>query len=392
METSQATGDRVFIGTSGFKRMSPCSMPGLTDALHIAYRSRPVKPARDTWINPALALALCAAAGVLCAWLRTPLPWMIGPMVAMAALNFAGARLRAPAGGRQIGQIIIGVALGLYFTPSVAREVASYWHLLLAAALFAILLGWACGWFVARVTDTDRTTAFFASVPGGAAEMTLLGEHFGARADRVALAQSLRILAVVIAVPFTLSYSGVHGADAVRPVEIALDPAKLTLLFALAAAAGGVLALVRAPNAFMLGPLFATIALTANEVQFSALPGALANAGQLLLGCALGSRFEQQFLSRVPRYVAAILASIGLALVVAAAFGATLAWLTGLSLPTLVLATAPGGVAEMCITAKVLQLGVPLVTAAHVTRVIVLVTATGPIFRLARRIGRRAER
>ena len=112
-----------------------------------------MKPARETWINPALALALCAAAGALCAWLGTPLPWMIGPMVAMAALNFAGARLRAPVAGRPIGQIIIGVALGLYFTPPVAREVASYWYLLLAAALFAVLLGWACGWFIARTTD-----------------------------------------------------------------------------------------------------------------------------------------------------------------------------------------------------------------------------------------------
>jgi len=49
-----------------------------------------------------------------------------------------------------------------------------------------------------------------------------------------------------------------------------------------------------------------------------------------------------------------------------------------------VLATAPGGIAEMCITAKVLQLGVPLVTAAHVTRVVVLVIGTGSLFRLAR--------
>jgi uncharacterized membrane protein AbrB (regulator of aidB expression) len=49
-----------------------------------------------------------------------------------------------------------------------------------------------------------------------------------------------------------------------------------------------------------------------------------------------------------------------------------------------VLATAPGGIAEMCITAKVLQLGVPLVTAAHVTRVVVLITTTGPTYRVAR--------
>jgi len=39
----------------------------------------------------------------------------------------------------------------------------------------------------------------------------------------------------------------------------------------------------------------------------------------------------------------------------------------------------------MCITAKVLQLGVPLVTAAHVARVIVLVTLAGPIYRPTQR-------
>ncbi|MGH8705761.1 MAG: AbrB family transcriptional regulator [Burkholderiales bacterium] len=349
-----------------------------------------MKPARDTWLNPALALVLCAAGGVLCTWLGTPLPWMVGPMLAMAACNFGGARLRTPRGGRQVGQLVIGTALGLYFTPAVAREVLSYWPLLLGAALFAIVLAWGCGWFVARTTDTDRTTAFFASVPGGAAEMAALGERFGARVDRVALAQSLRILAVVIVVPFALSYSGAHGADAYRPAPVALDWAKLALLLAIAAAAGGALALARAPNAFMFGPLFAAIALTASELQLSSVPNWASNLAQLLIGCALGSRFERQFLKSLARYAGAVLASIVLAILLAAAFGAALAWLSGLSVPSLVLATAPGGIAEMCITAKVLQLGVPLVTAAHVTRVVVLIAATVPIFRLARRLSDRA--
>ena len=50
---------------------------------------------------------------------------------------------------------------------------------------------------------------------------------------------------------------------------------------------------------------------------------------------------------------------------------------------TTVLATAPGGVAEMAITAKVLQLGVPVVTAFHVTRMVMLVSTTGLLYRLA---------
>jgi membrane AbrB-like protein len=344
-----------------------------------------MRAARDSWINPALALVLCAAAGALFSWLRTPLPWMIGPLLVVALCNFSGARLRSVPGSRQFGQLIIGTALGLYFTPAVAREVASSWPLLLIAAFFAIALAWACGWFLSRVGGTDRTTAFFASVPGGAAEMAVLGERFGARVDHVVFAQSLRVLIVVVVVPFAFAYSGVHGSDAYSPVGVPLDWSGLALLLGLAAVVGALLALLGAPNPFMFGPLLMAIALTVGEVQLSSIPGPVSNLGQLFLGCALATRFEKEFLSGLGRYAGAALASIFLAMLLAAVFGAGLAWVWGIPTPSLILATAPGGIAEMCITAKVLQLGVPLVTAAHVTRVLILINATAPIYRIVKR-------
>jgi membrane AbrB-like protein len=329
---------------------------------------------------------LCAAAGAFCAWLRTPLPWMIGPLVAMAACNFAGARLRAMPLTRQAGQLVIGMALGLYFTPAVAREVASYWPVLIGAAVFAIALAWACGWFLSRTTGLDRTSGFFASVPGGAAEMAIMGESFGGRVDRIVFAQSLRVLVVVIAVPFALTYSGVHGADLYVPAPVPFDAKRLAALFALGLAAGGLAARIGMPNPFMLGPLLCAIGLTFGEVELSSIPVWITNVAQLLLGCALASRFERTFLHGLGRYAAAVMASIALALALAVAFSGVLAWWSGLALPSLILATAPGGIAEMCITAKVLQLGVPLVTAAHVTRVLILLNAVGPLYRIARRV------
>jgi len=349
--------------------------------------------ARDTWLNPAASVLLCAASGALCARLRLPVPWMIGPLLAMAACNFAGARLRAPAMGRPAGQTVIGVALGLYFTPAVAAQVAAYWPLLLAAAVFAIAVGWVSGGILRRATGVDGVTAFFASVPGGAAEMTLLGERLGAKPDRVALAQSLRILVVVVLVPFALTYSGAHGADRYDAAATAVDWGALALLLVIAAAAGGTASLAKIPNPFMLGPLFASIVLTANQIHFSSVPSALSNAAQVLIGCALGTRFEQRYLRSMPRYVIGVLLSVLAAVGVSAAFGAALAWIAGLAVPSAVLATAPGGIAEMCITAKVLQLGVPLVTAAHIARVIILVSTTGITFRIARSLAaRNAER
>jgi len=46
----------------------------------------------------------------------------------------------------------------------------------------------------------------------------------------------------------------------------------------------------------------------------------------------------------------------------------------------------------MCITAKVLRPGVPLAAGAPVTRVVVLVGFTAPIFRPAQRVSARKQR
>ena len=75
----------------------------------------------SAWAGPVGGLALALAAGALCDWLYTPLPWMIGPLFALAAARLAGAQVEALPGARYVGQWIIGSALGLCFTPTVVR-------------------------------------------------------------------------------------------------------------------------------------------------------------------------------------------------------------------------------------------------------------------------------
>lgn len=57
-----------------------------------------------------------------------------------------------------------------------------------------------------------------------------------------------------------------------------------------------------------------------------------------------------------------------------------------MTIPTRVLGNVPGSIAGLSICAKVLQLRAPRVTTAHAVRVPILVTATAPLFRLAKRL------
>ena len=74
---------------------------------------------------------------------------------------------------------------------------------------------------------------------------------------------------------------------------------------------------------------------------------------------------------------------------VSALFGLWLAGPAGLAAATAVLATTPGGIGEMAITAKVLKLGAPIVTAFHSTRMVLVVLTIGPLYRLLRALAAR---
>jgi membrane AbrB-like protein len=331
------------------------------------------------------ALAVCAAGGALCAWLRTPLPWMIGSILAMASVQMAGARFEALPGGRDAGMLVVGISLGLYFTRPVLHEVFAYWPWFVFLGFAAIGFGAASALVLMRLTRVDRATAFFGSMPGGASEMASLGERHGAAPHFVAFAHSFRMLVVVTVIPVAITLAGFSATEDYRPVTVPFDPIGLAILVSAATFAGFAARRVGAPTAFTLGPLLLTIALTASGVQLSSVPTVFTNIAQVLLGCALGARFDRSFLVHAPRFAAALIPSVAVMLGLAALVGWIIALGTGVNLGSGLLSAAPGGIAEMSITAKVLRLGVAFVTAAHVVRYVIVVLFTSLAFRLLER-------
>lgn len=340
-------------------------------------------PSRFAALVATLLFALAAA--MLLRWLHAPLPWLIGPLLITAARGVAGRPVQGSLRLLQAGQWAIGCGLGLYFTPEVARVLVSLAPAVLIGAVWALLLGHLFYRWLWRANrghgGIDRRTAYFASAIGGASEMAMLAQRHGARVDRVAAAHSLRVLIVVVLIPFGMQWAGVHGMDASVPAVGAVDVPRLLVLAALTAGAGVAVKRLGLPNPWLLGALAVSLALTAFGVRLSALPAWVGASGQLFIGVALGSRFTPDFLHVAPRWLATVaIGTLGM-LALSIGFAAAIAWGTGLHAATAVLATSPGGIAEMCLTAQALQLGVPVVTAFHVLRYVVVLLLTAPLFR-----------
>ena len=337
-----------------------------------------------------LTLLLALPAALLCVALHTPVPWMVGPLLSTALLSMAGGPVASAKPLRNMGQWVIGGALGLYFTPQALDMLLGLWWVISLGIVWALVLGFVAGAFMyslhagpglMHMPGVTRLTAHFSSQIGGATEMTILGERFGAQTDLIAAAHSLRVLMVTLIVPFGMQWSGMHGLDVSLPGPRVVAWPGLALWLLLTGAGCWLWNRLRGSNSWFLGALGVSILLTANGLSLSALPQPMTNAAQLVLAIGLGVQFTPGFIRMAPRWMASVAFTTLTMILLCAGFAWLLSLVSGLQWGTLILGAAPGGIAEMAITAKVLQLGVPLVTAFHVMRLAAVLLLTGPIFR-----------
>lgn len=326
-------------------------------------------------------LALCGA--ILAQKLNLPIPWLLGSLFVTALLKINNVPIDCPHLARHIGLSVIGVSLGLYFTPEMIQLILESWAVLLLGLIFSLILGTTSALILYKWGQVDFKTAWFASAIGGANEMSNLAEQYNAKVDKVASAHTLRVLLVVVTIPFLYQFMGWHGEDHSYLTHssnfiflnfIALSVLCLTssLLFKK----------FNLPNPWTFGPLLVAIVLTANNIHLSSIPPSILHLGQILLGWSLGNKFRPDFFQTAPRYMTVVALTNIMTIVLAFLVANIIVFFFDISLPTLFLGLAPGGVAEMTLTAKVLHLGVPLVTAFHVVRMIGVMSSVGVLYQL----------
>lgn len=341
----------------------------------------PKSSSQPRWLSYAGAPLAGALGGYLASLAGWPLPWMTGSLLAVILLRCSGYLCEPPPGSRQTGQWIVASAIGLHFTTPVFEQMLSHLGLIIIGACGTFLLS-LIGIRILTRAGYDRATAYFASMPGGASEMAVIGARYQANIASVVAAHSLRLLMVVLLIPalFTWSLPAVPA-----PAPLPTDLVTLAWLMPL----GGLLALMmrrfRQPNPWMLGPL---IVCAAGGVLLDiniALPAGASDAGQWLIGSALGCHFDRAFFRKAPAFLLRVLLFTVLAMLVAAGAGTLLSMLGSVDRVSLMLGMMPGGITELCLTAEALHLSVAVVTALQVLRLFLVMFLAEPLFVLWQR-------
>lgn len=149
-----------------------------------------------------LALVALLIGGALLALLgqrlRQPNPWLLGPILfAAAGAIWLDRSLSLPPGTSELGQWLIGSALGCHFSREFFRRAPRFLALVLAATLLAMcaaaLAAEALGWLGAL----DQRSLMLGMMPGGIAELSLTAEALALSVPLITGLQVLRLMCVL---------------------------------------------------------------------------------------------------------------------------------------------------------------------------------------------------
>lgn len=336
----------------------------------------------------AASVAIAFLSGMVFDFLRVPLPWVLGPLISTAVLSLSGLPVFRSNPARRAGQLIIGCGLGLHVTASLLAEMLGWVPFMFILTLMAITVTSFFSVFLARLCGIDRVTSYFALMPGGLSEMANIGARLGAASEPIALSQAIRVAFVVTALPPAIIALGIHGSFEAFGGAVKVAPLeKLPLLFAVSLIGVWVMGRLGANNPWMLGSIVTAAILSSNDLVVGALPRPIFYGGQLLLGMAIGARFRQEIVMRLPRLTLMMTLFTLIVSVCLFALGMGVAMVTSLDPATAALATSAGGIAEMALTAQFLNLNVALILGFHVVRAIMVNGISATLFHLLTRIG-----
>jgi uncharacterized protein len=317
-------------------------------------------------------LAAGIAGGAAARYAHLPLPWLLGALFTIMALSLASAPVRLIPWGRPAGTVVVGAVTGLQFTAAVVAKLIELLPLIIVAAFVSTIIGAIGGLIYMRLAGVDRTSAFFATVPGGVVETLTIAPQYGGQLEPIMVAQTTRVALIVVFAPFlVVSYLGSNTQNALAAVPVVPWLPALAFL-AVSGAIAMLLARLRSPNAWLMTPLFLGAVVSNLGWMEGRLPDLLIVIAQVIIGSALGAQFRPEFLTRLFRLLWASCLVVVFAAGTMALFGGAIAWLKGYSVPTMVLATAPAGIAEMVLTGKVLGLDATLIAGFQLMRIIIV--------------------
>lgn len=330
--------------------------------------------------------AVGLAGGYAAKLLHFPLPYMTGSLLATAALGLAGVPVRSVWQARAAGQFVTGSAIGTSFTPAVLLTILTLLPMIVLGAVLSVAVGAVGALILMRLVQVDSRTAFLAAMPGGVIEMANVASRIGADPLPIMVLQTMRVGLTVCVAPFLATLIAENGSPNDVPQAEIMSWLTIAALMGASFLGGLALWLIKLPNCWFLGSIITISIIGALGLAHGRVPDLILVVAQVIIGVSIGTQYRHEFLTRLLRLLLSSLVTVPFALVATGLLGAAYALMLALPVPTMFLALAPAGIAEMALTGKVLGLDAALITGFQVVRILVVTLGAAHACRLFERL------
>ncbi|MCD6075246.1 MAG: putative ammonia monooxygenase [Rhodospirillales bacterium] len=343
---------------------------------------------RANWRALALTVSLAFVGGFVFAHYKLPMPWVLGAMSVCTVASMCGVRIWQPRWLVVSMTMVLGLLFGTTIAPDIFSRVIEWLPSVIAVFVFVLATTAASMVYLMRVVKSDRTTAYFCSAPGGVIPMTAMGAHYGGDMRFIALVQSMRLIATVVVVPVSFALFGDYHPTGAAGTGGALKDLPLydvPVLIALALGGWGLAKLCRLPAPELVGPMLVMAVAHATGTFSAPFPDPLVAFAQICVGARLGAGFYRLNLRTFGKQLAHATMVALLMLAMGVLFAFAVSPFTNEPMTALILAYAPGGIAEMSIIAFNLKIEVVFVITHQLIRflfVVALVPAAVAAFKM----------
>ena len=335
-----------------------------------------------------LGLTIAAVGGWIASLIGIPLPWMLGAIIATLIAAMLNAKITAPMAILAPMRATLGVLLGASITPELLERANELVVSLLFVPLYIIASTLVGLWFFTTFCKMTRAQGFFAAMPGGLYTVVLFAEDMGVDVKRIALIHALRVLLVVMTIPF-LVYFFAQGDEPLvpRPQTWLIDvPLRDLVLLSAAGLIGWLVGVKsRIPGGAIIGPMICSAVLHITEITKASPPMEAVIIAQVVLGASIGCRFVGVDKRDVGASMLYSVGFVALMLLLTFAFAWMVAFAIDVPFVSGVLAFAAGGLAEMSLVALSLRLDVGYVATLHVVRILLVMCFAPSVYKLLRK-------
>lgn len=334
-----------------------------------------------------MALGIGAVGGAIFNYLSMPLPWMLGALVFNTIAATAGIPIVGPSRMRNVVVVVIGVMLGSGFTPDLFSQVGAWLLSLSFLAVYLFIAGVIVVPYYMLIGKFDLASAYFAGMPGGLSEMILIGRDMGGDERKIALAHASRVVITVMLLALWFRFGAglqVEERGAVGVPFAAIPATEILILTGCGVFGYFTGRILHLPAPTLVGPMIFSALAHIFEFSTTPPPQELVILAQLVLGTIVGCRFVGSTARQIGHAITLSIGATIITLSVTLCFALLMHQLFAQNVNQVLLAYAPGGLAEMSLIALAMGAEVDYVALHHIVRITIIVIIAPLIFRFLR--------